>query len=384
MTSPLPGAEPGLYLDANATEALRPEAREAVLAAFDLVGNPASVHADGRAARKLLESARAALAARLGARPEDVVFCAGATEANAMAIHGLAGGGAIVIGATEHDAVRAAAPAALIAPVDAAGRLDQAGFTALLAAHRPALACVMAANNETGVLNDIAAIAALCAAQGTRLHVDAVQAAGRVADPDYLAQGASSVAISAHKLGGPKGVGALLLAPEAASAFAPLIRGGGQERGRRGGTHNLPGIAGFAAALDAAHATTCPDPRLAALRDAIEAGARDCGARIAGAGAPRLPNTTCLVLPGLAAEAQVIALDLDGIRVSAGSACSSGKVASSHVLAAMGLGDLAGNAIRVSLPWNAPDDAPARFLAAYRRLAARALRKSAHVSTSAA
>ena len=380
MSRPSPGADPGLYLDANATEPLRPEAREAVLAAFDLVGNPASVHAHGRAARKLLESARAGLAARLGARPENIVFCAGATEANAMAIHGLAAGGTIVIGATEHDAVRAAAPDALIAPVDSTGRLDHAAFAALLAEHRPALACVMAANNETGVMNDIATIAGLCAAQGTRLHVDAVQAAGRVPNPDYLAQGASSVAVSAHKLGGPKGVGALLLAPEAASAFAPLIRGGGQERGRRGGTHNLPGIAGFAAALAAAE----PAPRPAALRDAIEAGARDCGAVVAGAGAPRLANTTCLILPGLAAETQVIALDLDGISVSAGAACSSGKVARSHVLAAMGLGDLAASAIRVSLPWNAPEDAPARFLAAYRRLADRALRKSAHVSTSAA
>ncbi len=384
MTPPSPGADPGLYLDANATEPLRPAARAAVLAALDLVGNPASVHAEGRAARKLLESARATLAARLGARPENVVFCAGATEANAMAIHGLAAGGGIVIGATEHDAVRAAAPDAVIAPVDEAGRLDHAAFAACLAAHRPTLACVMAANNETGVLNDIAAIAALCAASGTMLHVDAVQAAGRVPNPDYLAQGASSVAVSAHKLGGPKGVGALLLAADAASRLVPLVRGGGQEQGRRGGTHNLPGIAGFAAALDAAHATPRPDPRLAALRDAIEAGARDCGAIIAGAGAPRLANTTCLVLPGLAAETQVIALDLEGIRISAGAACSSGKVARSHVLAAMGLGDLASSAIRVSLPWNAPADAPARFLAAYRRLAARALRKSAHVSTSAA
>ncbi|HQT74694.1 MAG: cysteine desulfurase [Acidiphilium sp. 37-67-22] len=384
MTRPSPGADPGLYLDANATEPLRPEARAAILAALDLDGNPASVHAEGRAARKYLESARATLAARLGARPENLVFCAGATEANAMAIHGLAAGGAIVIGATEHDAVRAAAPNARIAPVDDAGQLDLAAFAALLAECRPTLACVMAANNETGVLNDIAAIAALCAACGTMLHVDAVQAAGRVADPDYLAQGASSVAVSAHKLGGPKGAGALLLAPDAAARLVPLIRGGGQEQGRRGGTHNLPGIAGFAAALDAAHATAGSTPRLAALRDAIEAGARDCGARIAGAGAPRLANTTCLILPALAAETQVIALDLAGIRVSAGAACSSGKVARSHVLAAMGLGDLASNAIRVSLPWNAPDDAPARFLAAYRRLADRALRKSAHVSTSAA
>lgn len=379
MTNPSIGAEAGLYLDANATEPLRPAARAAMLAAFELVGNPASVHADGRAARRLLEKARATIADCFGARPQDTVFCAGATEADAMAVHGLGGGARILIGATEHDAVRAAAPEASLVPVDRSGRIDMAAFEALLDAERPTLACVMAANNETGVIQDIGAIAAACQTHGVMLHVDAVQAVGRI-PADFLSLGASSVAISAHKLGGPKGTGALLLSPEAADRFAPLIRGGGQEFGRRGGTHNLPAIAGFAAAVDEGSAS---EARISEMRDAIEVGVRALGAVIVGEAAPRLPNTSCLALTGLAAETQVIALDLEGIRVSAGSACSSGKVARSHVLEAMGLDDLAGCAIRVSLPWNTPDNAPERFLAAYRRLAARALHKRAGFSTSA-
>jgi len=215
----------------------------------------------------------------------------------------------------------------------------------------------MAANNETGVLHPLAEAAALCRAAGALLHVDGVQAAGRV----ELRLEGDSLALSGHKLGGPKGAGALLLraglSPEA------LVAGGGQERGRRGGTEPLPAIAGMAAALR--EATPDAAARLAALRDAIEAGCVARGAVVAGAGAPRLPNTTSLFLPGVPAETQVIALDLAGVQVSAGAACSSGRVARSHVLAAMGLGPLAGCAIRVSLPWDAGAEAPARFLAAW-------------------
>lgn len=382
MTSPSAPAErrsASLYLDANATEPLRPAARAALIEALDLIGNPASVHADGREARHRLEMARTAIATRFGARSRDVVFCSGATEADALAIHGLARGGPVLIGATEHDAVRASAPAAAVVPVDAGGRIAPEVLDRLLAGQKPALVCLMAANNETGVIHDIQTLAAVCTAHGVLLHVDAAQS-GRLST-DYFAAGATSVALSAHKLGGPKGIGALLLAPSASDRLAPLIRGGGQERGRRGGTHNLPAIIGFAAAL----ATPSGEAtRLAALRDEIEMGAREIGAVVVGAGGPRLPNTSCLALPGLGAEAQVIALDIDGIRVSAGAACSSGKVARSHVLEAMGLEEIADCAIRVSLPWNAPEDAPARFLAAYRRLAGRALRRRPGFSTSAA
>ncbi|WP_419899933.1 cysteine desulfurase family protein [Roseomonas sp. USHLN139] len=352
-----------LYLDANATEPLRPAARQAVLEALDLLGNPSSIHAEGRAARALLEGARGRIAARFGGRARDLVFTAGATEANALALLGLGAGRRLLAGATEHPAILRAVPGVEILPVLPDGQLDLAALAAALAGGPPALVAVMAANNETGVLHPLAEIAALCRQHGALLHVDAVQLAGRL--PLSLgAVGADSLALSAHKLGGPKGVGALLLRPglEVAAQFP----GGGQERGRRGGTEALPAIAGFAAAVEAL------DPgeadRLAALRDAIEQGA---GLPVAGAGAPRLPNTSCLVLPGIAAETQVIALDLAGIRVSSGAACSSGKVGPSGVLLAMGLGAEAGCAIRVSLPWNAPADAADRFLAAHAAMRAR-------------
>jgi cysteine desulfurase len=384
------------YLDANATEPLRPAARAAVLAALELIGNPSSVHGAGRAVRRVVEDARTSLAARFGGRAEDLVFTSGATEANALAVHALGGapgealgaarGGAsgsagrrVIVGATEHDAVRAAAPGAVVLPVDREGVADLDALAGLLRDGGPALVCLMLANNETGTLQPIAQAAALCRCHGARLHVDAVQAAGRI-PVDLAMLGAHSLALSSHKLGGPMGAGALLLAPEV-SAIIALIRGGGQERGRRGGTPPVPAIAGFAAALDPPELTArCDAPTLAtlsdasaldAMRDAIERIAVDAGALVCGGGAPRLANTTCLALPGVRADAQVIALDLDGIAVSAGAACSSGKVTASHVLAAMGLGALAGQAIRVSLPWNATRADVAAFAAAYPRMAAR-------------
>lgn len=354
-----------LYLDANASEPLRPEARAAMLAALAVTGNPSSVHSAGRAARRVLEDAREAIAARFGGRPADLVFTSGGTEADALAIHALARGRRVIAGATEHDAVRSAEPNATILPVDRRGVADLDALAALLADGNPALVCLMLANNETGTIQPIAAAAELCRRFGALLHVDAVQAAGRLSI-DFCALGAHSLALSSHKLGGPTGAGALLLAAEV-SAVSPLIAGGGQEHGRRGGTPPLAAIAGFAAAaLAAAH-----PPRLADLRDAIEQAALACGAVVCGAGAPRLGNTTCVALPGIRSDAQVIALDLDGIAVSAGAACSSGKVSASHVLQAMGLGALAGQAIRVSLPWNADAGTAAAFMPAYQRMAER-------------
>ncbi|MBB5695615.1 cysteine desulfurase family protein [Muricoccus pecuniae] len=346
-----------LYLDANATEPLRPEAREAAIAAMDLAGNPSSVHAEGRAARRVLEEARARVAARFGAAPRDVVFTSGGTEASALAIASLRRGRRVLAGATEHPAVLRAAEEAETLPVLGDGTLDLAALEAALAGGPPALVLAMVANNETGVIHPVTAIADLCRRHGALLHLDAVQAAGRV-PLDLGASGADSMAISGHKLGGPKGAGALLLRP--GLDLAPLLAGGGQERGRRGGTEALPAIAGLGVA--AAAADPAAAAALAGLRDAIEAG---LGLPVAGAGAPRLPNTSCVALPGTGAETQVIALDLLGVRVSAGAACSSGKVSRSPVLAAMGLGAMAGEAIRVSLPWNAPPDAAARFLAAH-------------------
>ncbi|MBV9116515.1 MAG: aminotransferase class V-fold PLP-dependent enzyme [Acetobacteraceae bacterium] len=353
------------YLDANASEPIRPAAREAALAALARAGNPASVHADGRAARRLLEDARETLAARFGAKPGNVVFTSGATEANALALHALGARRATILSAVEHDSLRAATPDALSLRVDGEGVADLAALAATLAACGPALVCLMLANNETGVLQPVAEAAALCRRHGALLHVDAVQAAGRC-PIDLAALGAHSLALSSHKLGGPLGAGALLLARDAPAGPFPLIAGGGQERGWRGGTPALPSIVGFAAAARAE-----PAGHLAPLRDAIEATARAAGAIVCGAGAARLPNTACLAMPGVRADAQVIALDLDGIAVSAGAACSSGKVAPSHVLAAMGLGALAGQAIRVSLPWNASPADAASFATAYPRMAAR-------------
>jgi len=352
------------YLDANATEPLRPEARDAIAAALAVTGNPSSVHGAGRAARRIMEDARESVAARFGGRAPDLVFTSGGTEADALAIHALGAGRRVIAGATEHDAVRAAAPGAAILPVDRRGVADLDALAALLATGPPALVCLMLANNETGVLQPVAEAAALCRRHGARLHVDAVQAAGRMA-LDFAALGADAMAISSHKLGGPAGIGALLLAPDV-SPIAPLIAGGGQERGRRGGTPAVAAIAGFAAAADAAGDASA----LAPLRDAAEAAAVACGALVCGADAPRLPNTTCLALPGVRADAQVIALDLAGVAVSAGAACSSGKVAASHVLQAMGLGPLAGEAIRVSLPWRAAWADVEAFADAYRKTAA--------------
>lgn len=360
-----------LYLDANATEPLRPEARAAVIEALDLGGNPSSVHAAGRAARRLLEACRARLAARFGARPGDVVLTAGGTEANALAVHGLGARRRILVGATEHAAVRAAAPGAGTIPVYPDGRADLAALAALLAAGPPALVCLMAANNETGVLHPLPEIAALCRRHGALLHVDAVQAAGRV-PLDLGATGADTLALSGHKLGGPPGAGALLLRP--GLDLPALVAGGGQERGRRGGTEPLPAIAGLAAAAEAAGPAAAA--RLARLRDRIEAGLGE-GAAVLGAAAPRLPNTSCILLPGVAAETQVIALDLAGVRVSAGAACSSGRVARSHVLEAMGLGAGAACAIRVSLPWDAAEDAPEHFLEAWAAMRRRLSRAAA-------
>lgn len=356
------------YLDANASEPLRPEAKAAMSAAFEITGNPSSVHAHGRAARKLIEDAREKIAARFGARGQDTVFTSGGTEADALAIHALGIGRRVLISATEHDAVRSAAPGADVLPVSRDGIVDLDALRAWLAAGPPGLVCVMLANNETGTIQPVEQAAALCRTHGALLHVDAVQAAGRI-QVDLTALGCHSLALSAHKMGGPSGVGALVLSPEV-SGIIPLIAGGGQERGRRGGTQAVPAIAGFAAVCGAIF----DQPQIAALRDRAEAAAVRIGAIVCGGGAPRLANTTSLALPGARADTQVIAMDLAGVAVSAGAACSSGKVQTSHVLTAMGLGALAGETIRVSLPWNVSEAAIEAFETAYSRMAERSRR----------
>lgn len=337
-----------VYLDHNATAPLRPEAREAMLAALDSVGNPSSVHRFGREARRLVEAGRAQIAALAGVAAAQIVFTGSATEANALALSGL-GRRRILTSAIEHDSALAWATGRI--PVGGDGRVDLDALDRLLAADaEPAIVSVMAVNNETGVIQPVAEVAAIARRHGALAHCDAVQAAGRIALPPIgMASGAEvdALSLSAHKLGGPQGVGALVL--REGLPLAPLLRGGAQEGRRRAGTENVAGIAGFGAAA-AAVADRAEMPRIAALRDDLEQRLTAEGAVVLGAGAPRVANTSCIAMPGVTAETQVAALDLARVAVSAGSACSSGKVRRSHVLEAMGLpADLAESAIRISL-----------------------------------
>jgi cysteine desulfurase len=372
---------PRAYLDYNATAPIRPSAAAAVSEALQLGGNPSSVHAFGRAARARLEDARDSVAALAGARPEHLVFTSGGTEANNLALT-WALGGRVLVSAGEHSSILEAAPQAESVPLKADGQVDLAALEELLAeAPRPSLVSLMLANNETGVIQPLAEAARLARAAGVPVHCDAVQAAGKVA-LEIADLGVQLLSLSAHKIGGPAGVGALVVAEDL--SLEPLLRGGGQERRRRAGTENLPGIAGFAAAAREAAGQLCEFGQLARLRDRIEAEAKAIApeVRIFGNAAPRLANTSCLAMPGVRAETQVMALDLAGVAVSAGAACSSGKVAPSHVLQAMGVEDaLADGAIRVSLGWaSVPQDVD-RFLAAWAELYANTKERQANRGT---
>lgn len=349
------------YFDWNATAPLRPAARAAMLAALDAPGNASSVHGEGRGARRLIEEARRQVAALAGAEAKQVTFVSGATEANALALTpaieadgNKAPRDRLFVSAVEHPSVLAGgrfAPEQVeILPVDRDGRVDPATLAAALAKAERPLVSVMLANNETGVIQPIAEIAGIVHAANGLLHIDAVQAAGRI-PLDMSALGADLMSLSSHKLGGPQGAGALIV--RGRLSVAPLIRGGGQERGIRAGTENVAAIAGFGAAAEAARASLATDSaRMAALRDRLEDGLRAAtpDAVIFAAGVNRLPNTTLVAVPGIKAETALIAFDLNGIAVSSGSACSSGKVAASHVVAAMGMEPaLARGAIRISL-----------------------------------
>lgn len=348
-----------VYLDHNATAPIRPEALTALTAALAAGGNPSSVHAAGRAARARVEQARSQVATLIGAPASTVVFTSGGTEANALAVDSAVAGGCrrLLISAIEHDAVletaKASGAVVELLPVNGDGRLDLETLAARLAAWDAAdgspFVALMLANNETGVIQPVAEAAVLVREAGGWLHVDAVQAAGRIAI-DSRALGADTLAISSHKLGGPGGAGALTFGPRA--KLVRRLHGGGQERGRRAGTENVAGLAGFGAAAEAALRDLEAAAAQAEWRDAAETALIAAGAVAIGRQAPRLPNTLCIAAPGFPAELQVMTLDLAGIMVSAGSACSSGKVKASHVLTAMGLDELAGAAIRVSGGWS--------------------------------
>jgi cysteine desulfurase len=337
-------------------------------------GNPSSVHRFGRAARARIQTVRRKLAERLGVGPDRVIFTSGGTEANHLALLGFPG--PRLVSAIEHPSILEADPEACRIPVDATGVLDLEQLNELLTRRRPRLISVMLANNETGVIQPVREAAALAHAHGALLHTDAVQAFGKI--PFTVPElGADLVTVSAHKLGGPPGVGALVV--REGLDPTPLSRGGGQELRRRAGTENLPGIVGFGAALDLV--TDWEEVR--ALRYRLEAGVRVLApeALIVGSGAERLPNTSCILLPGRPAATQLMALDLAGVAVSSGSACSSGKVGTSHVLEAMGYpADLAACAIRVSMGWCSEAADVDRFLESWAALRSR---RTAHKAAKA-
>ncbi len=359
------------YLDHNATTPPRPETVAAVARALAEWGNPSSVHEAGRAARRVMETARMQVAGLVGAAPADVVFTSGGTEANTLALRGC-GRDPILVSAVEHPSVLEAAERIQTLPVDGDGIVDLDALRgALRNTGKGAIVSIMLANNETGVIQPVSEAAALAHEHGALVHCDAVQAAARM-PVDFRTLGVDVLSLSAHKMGGPKGVGALIVADHV--RLAPIIRGGGQERGRRSGTENLPGIAGFGVAAASAEDSRDTVLGLAAMRDALETRIAEQvpAARVIGGEVARLGNTSCLALPGVPAETQLMHFDLAGIAVSAGSACSSGKVKASHVLRAMGLpDDIAGCAIRVSLGDGNDSADIDRFVAAYRTLAAR-------------
>ena len=365
-------AEAHIYLDYNGTAPARPEVIETVARIMGRVGNASSVHAPGRAARADVEAAREAVAALVGAEPAHVIFTSGGTEADNLALKGT-GERRLMVAGSEHGAVLATAllhdPQAVILPVDGDGLLDLAALEAALkASDKPALVAVMLANNETGVIQPVAKVAEIAHAHGALVLCDAVQSAGKI-PVDIKALGVDLMSLSAHKMGGPQGVGALILGHD--MEIAAEIVGGGQEMGRRSGTENVAGIAGFGRAAEIALANLDSYQRLAELRDDMERRLIETApqARVFGGRAPRLPNTSCIAMPGVRSDTQVMTFDLAGIAISAGSACSSGKVSASHVLEAMGIErDEAMTGVRVSMGWGTTAEEIDRFVEVWKEL----------------
>jgi cysteine desulfurase len=359
------------YLDWNATAKLRPEARAAVAAALEVAGNPSSVHAAGRAARRLVEIAREQVAELVGANARDVVFTSGGTEAN-MLVLSPSLGDTLLVSAIEHPSVLSGGRFATAdkIPVTATGLADLVALQRMLAGRSRPLVSLMLANNETGVVQPVSEAAGVVHAGGGLLHVDAIQGPGRIAC-DFAALGVDAMTLSSHKIGGPQGVGALVR--REGLPLDPQIKGGGQERGMRAGTENVAGIVGFGAAAAAVRLNWAKEAsHMTALRSRLEAGIKAISPKAVffGAEAARLPNTTLFSVPGMKAETAVIAFDLEGVAVSSGAACSSGKVAPSHVLAAMGVPpELSRGAIRVSLGYSTSDGDVGTILKAWEKLA---------------
>ncbi|MEG9862591.1 MAG: cysteine desulfurase family protein [Parvularculales bacterium] len=364
-----------LYLDYNATAPMPAFVRDAVADSLTSGGNPSSIHKAGRRARALVEEAREGVACLVQAKPANVIFTGGGTEANALALSQAAQWGCVrvLVSAVEHPSIlEAATPLPMERlPVDEEGRLDLNGLTAAVNnAGGPVLLSLMAVNNETGVCQPVAEATAIVREYDGFTHCDAVQQVGRM--PLSMSEtGVDMISVSAHKMGGPAGVGALVLG-DSGHDITPILYGGGQERGRRAGTENLPGIAGFGAAVELAHSRFEVFASLKALRDELEARLAPYQAIIFGEKSERFPNTSCFALPAMTAQTLVMALDLEGIAVSAGAACSSGVVARSHVLEAMGAAPgMAAGAIRVSLGWETSKADINRFINALESIVCR-------------
>ncbi len=382
-----------VYLDYNATTPLRPEVKTAMLAALEVCGNASSVHAEGRHARSMVEAARRDVAALVRVTADNLTFTSGGTEANALALRGAVVGGAqsgarisrMVISEIEHESVRANAAlceeanAGLrvsVCPVTPNGQIDLDELRRVLMEGKGrALVSLMAVNNETGVVQPVARAVGIAREYGALVHCDGVQAAGRVS-LDIAEMGVDYLTLSAHKLGGPQGAGALVMKDDV--PFVPQVRGGGQEFGRRAGTESVVALAGFGAAAKLAASEVSEMQAWASRRDALERQLRGAGGVVFGAEVDRVANTICVAAPGVPAETMVIALDLDGFAVSAGAACSSGKVSRSHVLAAMTVEpDLAACAIRVSFGWNTKGEELRDFAEAWTRIVRRSQSRAA-------
>ncbi|MCE2517425.1 MAG: cysteine desulfurase [Alphaproteobacteria bacterium] len=338
-----------IYFDYNATAPLRPEARDAMVAALGPPANPSSVHGFGQDARFKVETARRQVAALCGAMPEEVIFTSGGTEANAMAL--LRRAPSVITSAVEHVAVLDCAPEARRIAVHGDGSIDGDDLARACAdAPEGSVVSVMAANNETGVIQPLDDVIRIARDHGHLVHSDAVQGLGKLS-LDFAASGLDLMSVSGHKIGGPTGIGALIQREGLASH--PRTHGGGQEKNRRPGTENLTGIVGFGAAAQAVMAEGDIMPRLHALHRDFEARikAEAPDAHVFGNGCPRLGNTTAITMPGKTAETQIMAFDLAGISISAGAACSSGKVKTSHVLMAMGEAERADFTVRISSGW---------------------------------
>ena len=365
------------YLDYNATAPVRPAVIDAVAVALRAGGNASSVHAAGRTARARVEEARQRVAALVGADPDNVVFTGSGTEANNQALR-CCGRPVAVVSAIEHESVLRARRDAVALPVRPDGLVDLAALERILdGIDQPAIVSVMAANNETGILQPVAEVARLAHARGALMHTDAIQAAGKV-PVDMAAIGADFLSLSAHKIGGPQGVGALVCRDRA--RLERLIHGGGQEAGLRAGTENVAGIAGFGLAADCAASGLADFAALAGLRDSLERRLQAIAPDVVvfGAGLERLPNTSKLAAPGLSSEVQVMGLDLAGVAVSTGSACSAGRVEAPYVLTAMGVAEeLAVCAVRISLGWTTTPDDIDRLVAAWAALYRRARGRAA-------